>query len=460
MQRYRFGEFVLSPRRRLLVRNGREQPLIPRYFDLLVFLVERRGDAVNRREIFDRVWSDVVVSDGALSQAIRTIRRVLDDDSREPRFVRTVSRHGYQFVFVGVTEEEDNGGWPDRTAPVPMEAASADLYGPLIQQITHVPASRTEEEEQREAAERLHALGTAEVLRRLAGGHPFARALLRDTRWDTAEAGRVPIFGQPDAISVAWHLARLRLRRGVGIAAARWTTTSIGGGVAGMVGGALGGLLLAVAPGSVAPAAVVPVLAVIGAGCGSFAAAGVGAGLSIAESLVRSRRTLALIAGGAVGGGLVGLLVQFIGRWTLAVLVGVDAPVKGGLEGLVIGGGTGLGFAVATAHVNGGLAAPQGLSRLRAAMMTAAACGVAALGLSMAGRSLVGGTIHAITQASSGGQAVLTPLGRLLGEPGFGDVTAALISTGEGVFFGLGLALGLTYRRRISPKSQNPLTSS
>jgi len=215
-----------------------------------------------------------------------------------------------------------------------------------------------------------------------------------------------------------------------------------------------------VAPGSAAPAAVVPVLAVIGAGCGSFAAAGVGAGLSIAESLVRSRRTLALIAGGAVGGGFVGLLVQLIGRWSLAVLVGVVAPVNGGLEGLVIGAAAGLGFAVATAHVNGGLAAPQGLGRLRAAMMTAATCGLAALGLSMDGRSLVGGTIHAITQASSGGQAVLTPLGRLLGEPGFGDVTAALISTGEGVFFGLGLALGLTYRRRISPKSQNPLTSS
>lgn len=98
MPRYRFGEFILSPRRRLLVRGGREQPLIPRYFDLLVFLIERRHEAVHRRDIFDRVWNDVVVSDSALSQAIRTIRRVLGDDSREPRFIRTVSRHGYRFV--------------------------------------------------------------------------------------------------------------------------------------------------------------------------------------------------------------------------------------------------------------------------------------------------------------------------------------------------------------------------
>ena len=111
MPRYRFSEFILSPRRRMLLRNGREQPLIPRYFDLLVFLIERRGEAVHRRDIFDRVWSDVIVSDSALSQAIRTIRRVLGDDSREPRFVRTVSRHGYQFVFADVVEEDDEGEW-------------------------------------------------------------------------------------------------------------------------------------------------------------------------------------------------------------------------------------------------------------------------------------------------------------------------------------------------------------
>src|SRR5206468_8649493 len=60
--RYRFSEFILSPRRRALLRHGVEQPLIPRYFDLLVFLVERRGDAVHRRDIFDAVWTDVIVS--------------------------------------------------------------------------------------------------------------------------------------------------------------------------------------------------------------------------------------------------------------------------------------------------------------------------------------------------------------------------------------------------------------
>jgi len=116
--RYRFSEFTLSTRKRLLIRNGQQLPLIPRYLDLLIFLIERRRDAVHRREIFDRVWTDVIVSDSALSQAIRTLRRTLGDDPREPRFIRTVSRHGYQFTFPDVIEEPDE----DVSAPVRTNA--------------------------------------------------------------------------------------------------------------------------------------------------------------------------------------------------------------------------------------------------------------------------------------------------------------------------------------------------
>lgn len=115
--RYRFGPFTLSPARRSLARDGREVPLIPRYLDLLVLLVERRDVALDRREILDRVWSDVVVSDGALSQAIRTLRRTLEEDEARP-FIRTVSRHGYQWVCP-VVEERDEDALPARADAVP-----------------------------------------------------------------------------------------------------------------------------------------------------------------------------------------------------------------------------------------------------------------------------------------------------------------------------------------------------
>jgi hypothetical protein len=205
-------------------------------------------------------------------------------------------------------------------------------------------------------------------------------------------------------------------------------------------------LILAAAPGSAAPVAVAAVLAVIGGGCGAIGGAGVGAGLSVAEAIARSRRTLSLVSGAIVGGGLAGLAVQWLARWSLATLVGVHIDTGGGLEGVVIGGAAGLGYARATSHAEGGLAAPRGSRRLNAALLVAGACGLGALGVTLAGRPLVGGTIHAIAQASQGSQATLTPLGALIGEPDFGPVTRAVIGTGEGALFGLGLALGLTRR--------------
>jgi DNA-binding winged helix-turn-helix (wHTH) protein len=452
--RYRFSEFILSPRRRMLLRNGHEQPLIPRYFDLLVFLIERRGEAVHRRDIFDRVWGDVIVSDSALSQAIRTIRRVLGDESREPRFVRTVPRHGYRFVFVDVVEEDDESECEvvEAVTPVPAESADAktDPYEPLLQRLTSAATNRADEEDRREAAELLHALGTAEALRRLGTRprHAFARALLRDTRWDVAEAGSVPILGEPASVATARELVMLRLRGAAALVAARWARASLGGGLAGMVAGALGGLILTAAPGSAASLDVVPVLALIGGVCGATGGAGVGAGLSVAESIVRSRRTLALVCGAALGGGLAGSIVQWLGRWSLAALFGLDVATGGGLEGLAIGGAAGLGYSLPTGHADGGLAAPRGWRRFSVAATTAAACGLAALALALAGRPLVGGTIHLIAQASIGAQITLTPLGRLIGEPDFGPLSAAVIAAGEGTLFGLGLALGLTRRGR------------
>jgi DNA-binding winged helix-turn-helix (wHTH) protein len=442
--RYRFSGFLLSPRRRVLLLDGIERPLIPRYFDLLVFLVAHRHEAVHRRDIFDTVWNDVVVSDSALSQAIRTLRRTLGDDSREPRFIRTVSRHGYRFICLDVVEEEDSDNWQSEVrTPSEMEQSGQDPFEPLLDKITGAVA----EEEQREAAELLHALGTTEALRRLGtrSRHERGRALLRDTRWDSPQAGPVPILGAPSALTVATHVARLRLRRAARIAAARWASASIGAGIAGIVAGLVGGVMLALAPGSDASLALVVVLAVIGLCAGAAAGASVGAALSVAEAVAKSQRMLALVAAGAVGGSAVGLTVEWLGRWSLAGLIGLRLGVGGGLEGLAIGGAAGLGYAIATAQAQG-LAAPRGGRRLATALVVAAACGLSALLLALAGRPLVGGTIHAIAEASHGSQAALTPLATLIGEPDFGPVSRAVIGTGEGALFGFGLALGLTRR--------------
>ena len=450
LPRYRFGEFILSPRRRVLVRGGREQRLIPRYFDLLQFLIERRHEAVHRRDIFERVWTDVVVSDSALSQAVRTIRRTLEDDPREPRFIRTVSRHGYRFVYAEVAEEEDDALWADGEPPA---AAGADLdtpddpYEPLLQRLTR---AGNDEEDRREAAELLHGLGTTEALRRLGERprHAAARAVLRDTRWDAPGAGDVPIASGPAPLAVAGALVGIRLRRAARVVTARWAAAATGGGLAGLVAGLVGGLFLVLAPGSASPLSVVPVLALVGGAAGAAAGAGVGAGVSMAETIARSHRIAGLVAGGTAGGGLVGASAQWLSRWSLEALVGIHVPVGGGLDGLVIGAAAGLGFAIATPDSSGGFAAPRGRNRLKVTLATALACAGGALLLTSLGRPLVGGTIHEIAQASRSAEVLLTPLGRLVGEPDFGPVSRMLIGTGEGALFGAGLAFGLTHRPR------------
>jgi DNA-binding winged helix-turn-helix (wHTH) protein len=459
--RYRFDEFVLSPRQRLLLRNGDEQPLIPRYFDLLVFLVERRHEAVHRRDIFDRVWTDVVVSDSALTQAIRTIRRALGDDPRGPRFIRTVSRHGYRFVCSDVIEEPDDEAWPRRPAGMeevepsiavpdaaPATVAPLDPFEPLLDRLTSAASDVSAEEDRQEAAELLHGLGTAEALRRLDGRprHAHGRALLRDTRWAVPEAGAVPILGQPAPIETARALIALRLRRASRIVAARWAAASIGGALAGAAAGIAGGLLVATVPGSATPAEVVPVVTALGAVCGAAGGAGTGAGVAAAEAVARSRRVAMLTIGGCLGGGLAGAAAQWMTRWTLSTLVGISLDVSGAIQGLVIGAAAGFGYAASTSRTQGGLAAPRGRARVQVCTAVAVACALAALAVTLAGLPLVGATIHTIAVSARASHGILTPLARLIGEPDFGPTTAALVGTSEGLLFGLGFALGLTRR--------------
>jgi len=448
--RYRFGEFVVSPARRVLLRGGREVPLIPRYLDLLLLLLEKRRVAVARQEIFDQVWSDVVVSDGALSQAVRTLRRTLGDDPREPIYIRTVSRHGYQFVHASVVEESEETPLPPRPAPVaaPLAMASPDPFEAALSQLLG-PASP---EDRREAAETLHALGTEEALRRLGArpGHEAARALMRETRWDVAGSASVPLLGEPGSMAAIRSLVALRLRMAARQVGKRWAAAAGGGALAGVAAGLIGGTVVLLAPGSTAPTTVPIAYALVGAVIGGLGAAGVGAGLAMAEALARSLRGLALVIFGALGGGTIGTMAHLMGNWTVADLFGRDlSAVGGGFEGLLLGGAAGLGYALSTPRPGGGMATPRGWQRAIVALATGACCALAGVALSLAGHNLGGGSIDLIARTFEGSQIGLEPLSRLMGEPQVGPLTRAVLSAYEGMLFGCGLVLGLT--RRLTP---------
>lgn len=95
---FRFDDFVLDVPNRQIRRKHAVLPLSSRYFDVLVLLVSNAGQLVEKNRIFDEVWEDVIVSDTALTQCIKSIRKQLGDDASNPRYVKTVPKHGYVFI--------------------------------------------------------------------------------------------------------------------------------------------------------------------------------------------------------------------------------------------------------------------------------------------------------------------------------------------------------------------------
>jgi eukaryotic-like serine/threonine-protein kinase len=97
----RFGEdFELDLRAYELRRAGRILKLERIPMELLLLLVEKRGQLVTRDQIIERIWGkDVFLdTDNSINAAIRKIRQVLKDNPEQPRFVQTITGRGYRFI--------------------------------------------------------------------------------------------------------------------------------------------------------------------------------------------------------------------------------------------------------------------------------------------------------------------------------------------------------------------------
>ena len=104
---FAFEGFVLDTRERRLVAGAEPVELNARYLDALALLVRDCGKLVPKDQFLDEVWRGVPVTDEALTQCIKTLRRKLGDDANRPRFIETVPKHGYRFIApVEVVEAE------------------------------------------------------------------------------------------------------------------------------------------------------------------------------------------------------------------------------------------------------------------------------------------------------------------------------------------------------------------
>jgi tetratricopeptide (TPR) repeat protein len=95
---YLFGEYELDAVRGFLCCAGEERPLRHQSFQLLLYFLERPGVQITKDQLTEAIWNDTSVTDNALVQCITEIRRALNDDPRNPRFIKTVPRIGYRLI--------------------------------------------------------------------------------------------------------------------------------------------------------------------------------------------------------------------------------------------------------------------------------------------------------------------------------------------------------------------------
>ena len=127
-------DFELDLRAYQLRRAGRVLKLEPTPMELLLFLVEHRGELVTRDQMVERIWGkDVFLdTDNSINGAIRKIRQVLKDDPDQPRFVETVSGKGYRFIApVGEPGTQlDQDQTPDLAKlPIPAQGSTGTRRG-------------------------------------------------------------------------------------------------------------------------------------------------------------------------------------------------------------------------------------------------------------------------------------------------------------------------------------------
>lgn len=279
---YRFGDFTLDVSNRELLLGEERLDLNARYFDALVLLVREHGRLVEKDRFFEEVWDDVVVSDSALSQCIKEIRRLLGDDAANPRFIQTVPRHGYRFIAdVSIADRSTAAD-----APVPT-GSTPELQG----EATAVPIVAAPE---------------------------------------GAASAPVPAFRKESAFSTAMATALAGM---------------LGGAVAGLFGGLLYGFGLAYSPvdQELGTASVLLVLISLTGFLGTVGGFGIGAGMAVAEYAAGGGAVWRIV-GAMLGGMLVGGSVKLLGVDAFNLLFGrTPAGITGGVEGAALGLAVGLG---------------------------------------------------------------------------------------------------------------------
>lgn len=135
---FRVGPWLVQPGLNTVAQNGTAVHLEPKVMQVLVCLAHRAGEPVSKEELIQAVWPDTFVTDDVLKRCVSELRRVFEDDAREPHMIETIPKRGYRMIApVGPVSEEPVAipPSPDRRHPAEglprIEAQPARVWSSL-----------------------------------------------------------------------------------------------------------------------------------------------------------------------------------------------------------------------------------------------------------------------------------------------------------------------------------------
>jgi DNA-binding winged helix-turn-helix (wHTH) protein/tetratricopeptide (TPR) repeat protein/TolB-like protein len=96
---FTFGGYRLDPARHTLEKDEKTLPLPPKAFELLMLLVQRRGELLTKADLLNALWPTTFVEENNLTQYISMLRKLLGEGvGEDQKYIETVPRLGYRFV--------------------------------------------------------------------------------------------------------------------------------------------------------------------------------------------------------------------------------------------------------------------------------------------------------------------------------------------------------------------------
>lgn len=96
---FTLGDFLVQPAHNKLKRNEETFKIEPKIMQVLCYLVSHKHEVVSRAQIAEALWPDTMTGLEVVTRAIFELRKVLNDDPKNPTYIETIARKGYCFIY-------------------------------------------------------------------------------------------------------------------------------------------------------------------------------------------------------------------------------------------------------------------------------------------------------------------------------------------------------------------------